>query len=66
MSIPFSGPVRSSFFFFMDNDEKQQIRLFLNIGHVTIAISDILFPSNSIKCKKDMNEGRDFKGESPV
>lgn len=54
------------FFPFTDNDKKQQIHLFLIIGHVTIAISDILFPSNSIKCKKDMNEGRDLKGEWPV
>lgn len=47
----------SVFFFSMDNHKKQKIHLFLNIG-VTIVISDILFPSNSIKCKKDMNEGR--------
>ncbi len=50
----------SVFFFSTDNHKKQQIHLFLNIGDVTIAISDILFPSNSIKCKKDMNEERGF------
>ncbi len=44
----------------MDNHKKQQIHLFLNIGHVTIVILDILFLSNSIKCKKDMNKGRGF------
>ncbi len=50
----------SVFLFSTDNHKKQQIHLFLNIGDVTIAISDILFPSNSIKCKKDMNEERGF------
>lgn len=44
----------------MDNHKKQQIHLFLSIGDVTIVILGILFPSNSIKCKKDMNEGSGF------